>query len=146
MTPPTRTQRLHFLSGLSGQTCRFSLSPPLQTEKGPGCSSLAGRHDLAGAAAKADWHGAFSVATRRQGQLVAILQEAALFAGRELDRRLAALADLQQRAEAGCVRARQGPGADQVARLKVAAIGGVMGDDLRCGPIHRGRRLRTRND
>ena len=50
---------------------------------------------------------------------------------------LAALADLQQRAEASPVVGRQGAGADEVAWLKIAAAATVMRDDLRYAPVHR---------
>src|SRR5882724_4666200 len=67
--------------------------------------------------------------------LVAVLDERARFAARQLQRRLAALGELEQRA--GRVRRRAGDGSrsEQVARPQVAAVRAVVGDELRRRPV-----------
>src|SRR5690349_18525777 len=90
-----------------------------------------------GTFAESDAHRILALAPGAQRHLVAVLQEAASFAVRQLDGLLPALADLEQRAEAAAIIRGERSSADQVARLQVAAVAAVMGDDLRCAPIHR---------
>ncbi len=88
------------------------------------------------AGAEADRREALADPARRQDHLVAVLQEAPLLAGREADRHLAAFGGLEQAAIGIRVRARQGAGAEKVARAQVAAAAGMVGDHLRHRPVH----------
>ena len=69
----------------------------------------------------------------RERNLVPILQEDALL-GADLDALLAALRLLEQTPVLVRARPADGAGAEQVARLQVAARGGVVGEALREGP------------
>src|SRR3989441_7854504 len=67
--------------------------------------------------------------------VVAVLDESPRLAARQLERRLAALGELEQRAGRDRRRAGDGSRADQVARLQVAAVRAVVGDELRRRPV-----------
>src|SRR5690242_17825116 len=84
--------------------------------------------------AKADADRAFAFAPGLQADLVAIFEEAAGFSVRQLDRLFAASADFEKRSEPFVAVRRQGARADQVAGLEVAAVRGVVRDDLRRAP------------
>src|SRR5262249_30083787 len=107
----------------------------------PPAATLDGWQDPAGAAAETDPYSAFGSTTRPQCQLIAVLEEVARLAAGQLDRPLPTLADLEQRTKTAVFGRRKSTRADQVTGLQVAAVGGMVRDDLRCRPIHRCRRL-----
>ena len=86
-----------------------------------GLSSGGGQHRPADLA-QADAHRACALAVAAQDQRVAVFQEGAALAVGQRDRLLAAQRELQQRAGLVRLRARQRAGAEQVARLQVAAV------------------------
>src|SRR5439155_239359 len=85
--------------------------------------------------AEADRRMALARAAGALDHLVAVLDESPRFAARQLERRLAALGELEQRADRVPRRAGDGSRADQVARLQVAAVRAVVGDELRRRPV-----------
>src|SRR5207244_12854260 len=89
------------------------------------------------AIAEADAHRAIGFAPGTKSHFVPVFEEAALFAGRQLERLLAAAADFEERAEASVAVGREGAGADEIAGLEIAAARAVMRDDLRRAPVHR---------
>src|SRR5215217_1472237 len=86
--------------------------------------------------AEADPYCALAFAPGAQRDLVAVLQEAPRLAARKIERLLSAAADFQQRTETLFAVRREGAGADQVARLEVAAVRGVVRHDLCGAPVH----------
>src|SRR4029450_12304699 len=81
--------------------------PMVSTKRQTGGALNGGQHP-AGAGAETDRHRALGLAARREGQFVAIFEESPNLATRKLDRPLAALADLEQRAESGLFGGRRG--------------------------------------
>jgi hypothetical protein len=83
---------------------------------------------------------AFGLAVAAQDHAVAVLQEGARLAIGQRERHLAALAQLQQRAALVGPRAALRAAAHQVARLQVASVAGVVGQQLRGRPVSVGVR------
>src|SRR5690349_20947401 len=75
--------------------------------------------------AETDADRAVGLAPRAEGHFVAVLEERAGFAARQVHRLLAATADLQKRAEAAVVVGRKRARPDQVACLEIATIAAV---------------------
>src|SRR5438876_8578780 len=97
------------------------------------------RRDDGAAFAEADAGAAGAGAMGAEDHLVAVLEEGARLAVRQLDRVLAARRDLEQAAAAFVLRPRAGAGAHEVADRKVAAGAGVMRHHLRNGPVDGGK-------
>ena len=76
---------------------------------------------------------AFAVAAKDDA--VTVLQKRARLAVGQMDRLLAALAELEQRTGLVGLRPRQRARAEEVTRLQVATVDGVMRDHLRNGPV-----------
>src|SRR5690606_16016421 len=98
-----------------------------------GSGAAARRQQHAAAFAEADRGLALAAAAGTQDHLVAVLEEGAGLAAGERERLLAAEGALQQAAELAGLGAGQGAGAEQVARLQLAATDAVVGDHLRHG-------------
>src|SRR5215472_14916187 len=75
-----------------------------------------------------------------EDDLVTILDEAALLAGRQRDRLPPARREFEEASPACLLRPRHSAGADEIADDKIAAVAGVMGYHLRHGPIRRCKR------
>ena len=103
------------------------------------CSKLAVllvcRKNSSATFAKADAGVAFALAPAAEDDFVAVFEEFALFAVGELEGFGAAFSSLEQ--AAGRVRrgAGDGSGGEQVAGAEVAAVAGVVGEQLGEGPI-----------
>ena len=81
---------------------------------------------------------ALALAPGPQGHFVAVLEEAARLAAGKLDRLLAAVADLEQRAEpAGVCRSTSVPVPIRSPGCRLQPLDAVVGDDLRRAPVHR---------
>ena len=75
-----------------------------------------------------------------EDDLVAVLDEAALLAGRQRDRLAPARGKFEEAAPAILLRPGHGARADEIADDEIAAVAGVMRDHLRHGPIRRRER------
>src|ERR1700720_1415623 len=75
-----------------------------------------------------------------EDDLVAVFDEAAFLAARQLKRLSAARGEFEETAPTRFVGARHRARSDQIADLEIAAIAGLVRDHLRDGPIHRGER------
>src|SRR5689334_14392561 len=91
-------------------------------------------HDAA-RLAEADAGGSLAHATGTLDHFVAILEERALLTAWQLERLLARLGQLHHRAEGVGRRAGNRAGAEQIARLDVAAVRRLVREHLRDGPI-----------
>src|SRR4051812_41224741 len=94
-----------------------------------------GRPDGAPGLAEADGCSAFACAARTLDHFVAVLEESTRFTARQLERLLARLGQLHYRAVGIGRRAGNRARAEQVARLDVAAVGGLVREHLRYGPV-----------
>src|SRR5438105_13684614 len=89
----------------------------------------------AAAFAEANAARAVALAVAAQDDAIAVLEERARLAVGQMNRLLAALAELEQRPRLIGGRPRERAGAEQVAGLQVAAVDRVMRDHLRNGPV-----------
>src|SRR5229473_1271556 len=97
------------------------------------------RRDDGAAFAEADAGAVGAGAMGAKDHLVAVFEERARLAVRQLDRVLAARRDLEQAAAALVLRARAGAGAHEVADREIAAGAGVVRHHLRDGPVDGGK-------
>ena len=118
------------LQGDFGEHRPFTAKRPMASTKRRTAEALGGGQHSPRAGAESDRHRAGSMAARREDQLIAILEEGTGLATGKLDRPLAALADFKQRSESGFFGSRQRAGSDQVARLEVAAVRGMVAHRL----------------
>ena len=95
--------------------------------KASGLSGMGGE-DGGAALAEADAGMADSFAKAAEDDLIAVLEEGAGFAGGKKDRASAVAGKFEEAASGGLGGAGDGPGGQDVANLKVAAVAGVVGD------------------
>src|SRR5690349_3684558 len=98
------------------------------------------RNDDGPALAEADWSEPVAPRAGAQDHLVAVLKEPARFSGRKVERGPAALSELKERAVALAGRCGDRTRTEEVARIEIAAVRRVMGQNLRRRPIHVERR------
>ncbi len=120
-------------SGLGARGCCEADSPhpsPLPGERGQHLKPRFRPHFT-----QADAHRALPLAVAADDQRVAVFKESALLSIGQRDRLLAALREFYQRAGFVGLGARERAGAQQVARLQVAAVHRVVRDELRGRPV-----------
>src|SRR3712207_4287392 len=88
------------------------------------------------AVTEADGSEAVAAGVGAQQHLVPVLEVSALLAGGEPNRLLAASGGLEQATEAFLAWGRDGARSEQVARLQIAAVAGVVRHHLRHRPVH----------
>src|ERR1700674_5094511 len=122
---------------MSASSTRAAISTPAKSIPESGCKNgcrwsnarrLARRQNHGAAFAEADPRTAVFGAKAAEDDLVAVFDEAALLATRQLDRFAAARGEFQKAAPARFLRTRDRAGSDQIADLEVAAVAGVMRD------------------
>src|SRR5579863_10145713 len=106
----------------------------------PGASASTSARHCGAALAEADGDIALASGGGAERDLIAILQKTPRLAGGQRQRRLAALRDLQQGTITLGVWRGDRAGAEEIAGLKVATVGGVMGEQLRGSPVKIARR------
>jgi hypothetical protein len=94
-----------------------------------------GGEDGGAALAEADAGMAGGFAGASEDDLVAVGEEASGFAGGKENRLRAVAGEFEETAGGGFCGARDGPGSENVSSLEIAAVAGVMGDELGRGPI-----------
>src|SRR3954470_13322475 len=94
------------------------------------------RPDLAAARAEAQGPTSLAAGYGVKDHRVAVLQETPFLARGEPDRVFAAAGGFEQAAEARVLGRGDRARSEQVARPQIAAVGGVVRDHLRHGPIH----------
>src|SRR6478672_6961596 len=93
------------------------------------------RQDGAAAFAETDTTCSIALAVAAQDDAVAVLEEGARLAVRQMDWLLAALAEFEERARLVGIRSRKRAGTEEIARLQVATVDRVMCNHLRNGPV-----------
>ena len=97
-----------------------------------------GRLNDPGACAETDRAKARSLRTRRKDKLIAVLKKRPPLTARQIERRLAAVAQLEKAPETASVRCGYRAGSEQIPRIQIASVRSMVRDHLRDRPIHVG--------